>query len=72
MQKMQETGIHSLGQEDPLEEEMGIHSSLKKNKKKKPFKKSYPLVPSCSLLSGQLTLHSPTRSLPVWHLEKAD
>ena len=70
-QEMQETGIRSLGQEDPLEEEMAIHSSLKKTKNKQ-LKKSYSVVLSCSLLSGQLTLPNPTRSLPVWHLEKAD
>jgi len=28
MQEMQETGILSLGQEDPLEEEMATHSSI--------------------------------------------
>ena len=28
MQKTQETWIRSLGQEDPLEEEMAIHSSI--------------------------------------------
>ena len=25
---MQETGVHSLGQKDPLEEEMATHSSI--------------------------------------------
>ena len=71
-QEMQEMGIRSLGQEDPLEEETAIHSSLKNKNKNKQFKKSCPLVLSCSLLSGQLTLPNPTRSLPAWHLEKAD
>ena len=28
MQEMQETGIQSLGQEDPLEEEITAHSSV--------------------------------------------
>ena len=28
MQKMQETQVGSLGQEDPLEEGMGTHSSI--------------------------------------------
>ena len=28
MQEMQETGARSLGQEDPLEEEMATHSSI--------------------------------------------
>ena len=28
MQEMQETQVRSLGQEDPLEEEMAIHSSI--------------------------------------------
>ena len=28
MQEMQETWVQSLGQEDPLEEEMAIHSSI--------------------------------------------
>ena len=28
MQKMQETQVQSLGQEDPLEEEMATHSSI--------------------------------------------
>ena len=28
MQETQETGIQSLGQEDPLEKEMTIHSSI--------------------------------------------
>ena len=27
MQKMQQTQVHSLGQEDPLDEEMATHSS---------------------------------------------
>ena len=28
MQAMQETGVRSLGRDDPLEEEMGTHSSI--------------------------------------------
>ena len=28
MQKIQETGVSSLGQEDPLEEEMATHSNI--------------------------------------------
>ena len=28
MQEMQETGVQSLGQEDPLEREMATHSSI--------------------------------------------
>ena len=28
MREMQETQVHFLGQEDPLEEEMAIHSSI--------------------------------------------
>ena len=28
MQETQEAGVQSLGQEDPLEEEMAIHSSI--------------------------------------------
>ena len=28
MQEMQETQVQSVGQEDPLEEEMAIHSSI--------------------------------------------
>ena len=28
MQEMLETGVQSLGQEDPLEEEMATHSSI--------------------------------------------
>ena len=28
MQQTQEAGVQSLGQEDPLEEEMAIHSSI--------------------------------------------
>ena len=28
MQETQERRVHSLGQEDPLEEEMAIHSSI--------------------------------------------
>ena len=28
LQKMQDTQVQSLGQEDPLEEEMGTHSSI--------------------------------------------
>ena len=28
MQEMQETGVRSLGQEDPLKEEMATHSSI--------------------------------------------
>ena len=28
MKEMQETWVHSLGQEDPLEEEMTVYSSI--------------------------------------------
>ena len=28
MQEMQETPVHSLGQEDPLEKKMAIHSGI--------------------------------------------
>ena len=28
MQEMQETGVQSLGQEDPMEKEMATHSSI--------------------------------------------